>query len=71
MSAATRNVLHERRDAYGNVTVRGEFDTLAQAEAARSKYLDDYHPMGYGTALQTTASVDGFVIEGHRWRSCE
>jgi len=43
------------------VTERMIFERLADAEKAIKKYLQDYHPAGYGTAYKISPKQHGIL----------
>ncbi len=56
----------------GMVQVIIEAEDRTEAEAARDRYLNRWHPMGYGTAFNDPRDHEGvWRIVGSRMASCD
>ena len=47
------------------------FATKEEAQDWRTKYLQNYHPCGYGTTVAVSVVPGGFVVSGYRWSTCD
>lgn len=54
------------------VQIRETFQTREAAEQFITRYLQDYHPAGYGTRFKEPVQEGGhWSVSGYRYSSCD